>query len=340
MSMPKFRKIWYVSGAAVVLIIIAELAGRALGLGKPLLFEASDEYGYRIKPNQNINRFGKHVFINEEGLRSRPFKSRPEKGLIRILCLGDSLTNGGERIDQARTYPYILEEALKREGVKSEVLNASASGWSLENEAAYIKKHGIYKSSIVVLLMSSQDLIERPAVKEAVNRCGGFPSKSDNFALAEIVREIYGKYYCKGSHNNEMALNEEAARSILIEKAARRGIKLNAIGKSVSDAETEYLIKNGAQSLRDVADLVERDGAKLFIMFLELPRKKLDPGLFEYCMQQISKTLKGSKAVFIDITENVKKAGWDNLFYDGIHPNISGNSVIADEAARVIMAGR
>jgi lysophospholipase L1-like esterase len=75
-------------------------------------------------------------------------------------------------------------------------------------------------------------------------------------------------------------------------------------------------------------------------MFLELPRKKLDPGLFEYCMQQISKTLKGSKAVFIDITENVKKAGWGNLFYDGIHPNISGNSVIADEAARVIMAGR
>ena len=43
---------------------------KKFGLGKPVIYESSRIYGYKIKPNQNITRLGNKIIINNLGMRS------------------------------------------------------------------------------------------------------------------------------------------------------------------------------------------------------------------------------------------------------------------------------
>ena len=109
------------------LLVVAEIACRAYGLHTPVLYEATP-YGYRVRPNQDLRRFGNRVFYNAQGLRSEPAEPMPSAGVERVLCIGDSVTFGGTQTDQQDTYPYQLQGALRRRGLSAEVLNASAGG--------------------------------------------------------------------------------------------------------------------------------------------------------------------------------------------------------------------
>lgn len=82
--------------AAVVLLAGVEVGLRAfLGLGSPPLSHADPDYGYAFNPNQDLTRFGNRVFYNEHGLRSEPLPRVKPEGEFRVLCIGDSVTNGG-----------------------------------------------------------------------------------------------------------------------------------------------------------------------------------------------------------------------------------------------------
>src|SRR5262249_58482770 len=96
-----------------------EAVARAFGLHTPVLYERMT-YGYRVRASQDIQRFGHRVFYNSYGLRSEPMTPSPAAGVTRILCLGDSITNGGTSTDQSETYPYLLERYLRDRGVDTE----------------------------------------------------------------------------------------------------------------------------------------------------------------------------------------------------------------------------
>ena len=40
------------------------------GLGNPVIYKSSKFYGYSLEPNQNINRRGKSIIVNNYGMRS------------------------------------------------------------------------------------------------------------------------------------------------------------------------------------------------------------------------------------------------------------------------------
>jgi len=110
-------------------LLLAESGLRlGLGLGRSPLSHADPDYGYAFNPNQNLRRFGNRVCYNEHGLRSEPLPRAKPRDEFRVLCVGDSVTNGGVLTDQVDTYPCLLEALLKRRGLNGRVLNASAGG--------------------------------------------------------------------------------------------------------------------------------------------------------------------------------------------------------------------
>jgi lysophospholipase L1-like esterase len=71
--------------------------------------------------------------INSSGFRGSEFRTLKSAGTVRILCLGDSCTFGTAGLEDADTYPAVLEKILNKSqrSVNFEVINAGMPGYSV-----------------------------------------------------------------------------------------------------------------------------------------------------------------------------------------------------------------
>ncbi len=297
-------------GILVVLALAAtELAGRLLGLHTPVLYQATS-YGYRVTPDQDIRRFGQHVVVNDLGLRNEPVAPLPPAGTLRILCLGDSITNGGAITDQADTYPYILEKWLRAQIAGTEVLNASAPGWAIANEAGWLKENGTFGSQVVVLTIGTLDLFQPLADSSILDEHPSFPKHAPTFALQDLV----GHY-----------LIPRLTHSFLADPGASQSLQ------SPQEA------KKNIASLLDMAELARRSGATPVVLFVEQPdRFELSDTQTVAAKAVLFESMKERAIPYMDTRESVEQAGGVALFRDGLHPNTSGNRVLAEVAMKLI----
>lgn len=296
---------WLWPAVVVALLVIAEVTARAYGLGSPLLYEKTG-YGYRVKPDQSLSRFGNWLYYNRQGLRSEAMADFPLPGKMRILCVGDSITFGGAETTQQLTYPYLLEKMLNSHSPveRYEVFNASAGGWAMENEEGWLAEHGIYSSRFVVLQVASHDLFQAVADSRIVGTHPAFPERAPWFALQELlIRYILPRVW----HH----------------------LRLRDPGE-VLHQRTSADITRTLASLRRIASMVRSQGADLVVMLVEQP-----PGIEpqDELMQQAKKMLQ-TQLVADGISllrpgEAMKQAGGALLFRDGLHPNVEGNHILA-----------
>lgn len=153
------------AGAALLVIIGEAVARFGLGLGTPLLYAEHPRIEYLLKPNQNFQRFGNHVVINEHGMRSPPLPERKGAGdELRILVFGDSIVNGGVHIDQREVATARLEERLAPLVAPRalRVANVSAGSWGPGNWLAFAQERGTFDADVIVLVLSSHDASDNP----------------------------------------------------------------------------------------------------------------------------------------------------------------------------------
>jgi lysophospholipase L1-like esterase len=103
--------------------------------------------------------FGKQASFNSLGYRSpeRP-RSKPP-GVVRIVCSGGSTTFDLLALDDAGTWPWRVETALRRRGLDVEVFNAGFPGWtSLENLISLAIRDVDLAPDVVILYQSINDL--------------------------------------------------------------------------------------------------------------------------------------------------------------------------------------
>jgi lysophospholipase L1-like esterase len=233
---PPFRRrlVWRIVRWSLVAALAIELAlVVGFGLGDPPLVQRDAEIGYLNRANQNMRRFGNRVTVNRFHQRSDPVDDVPPTGTHRVLCVGDSVTWGGVLTDQKLTYPELLAENLRRldPARPVEVLNASAGGWAIGNEAAYLRKFGTFGSRWVVLQIGSHDLFQATAV---------FPSGDPNFpvhkpwcATAELIEryawpkvtKLFTQSPLELPPADEFAANMERFRaSVALAKAGGAGV--------------------------------------------------------------------------------------------------------------------
>lgn len=152
---------------ALVALLVAGLAGEAvvriLYKKDTVLFpryHAEYRYGpYRLRGIQANAEFrhtsadGTWTFVtNARGLRdTRDFPYEKPEGVLRVLSLGDSHTQGYE-VRQSATFSAVLERYLASRGARAEVLNAGVSGFSTAEALAYLEHEGYrYQPDVVVL---------------------------------------------------------------------------------------------------------------------------------------------------------------------------------------------
>jgi hypothetical protein len=180
--MKRKYKIWI----AVVFsfLIVAELFARFyLGLGNPPLYIEDPDYEYIYAPGQHVKRFGNIISTNEFSMRSKPLS---KKDKVRILKIGDSIINGGSQTDDDSLASSILEKKLSAEFHDSvRVLNVGANSWGPDNAFAYIKKHGRFGASMIVLVFSSHDLKDNMHHQKVVGVHTAWPDKKPLCALSD-----------------------------------------------------------------------------------------------------------------------------------------------------------
>jgi len=295
------------------LVLLEFIARFIIGFGNPPLFEASSDYGYRFVPNQDIRRYGNRIFFNAQGLRSEPIDLEPQRGTMRILCIGDSITYGGALTDQKDTYPYKLQDVLNKKGTgcRFEVLNASAPSWSIEDEKSYIRKHGLYNSRVVVLQISQHDLFQTKSRREIVGKSPMYPDKKPVLALWElVVKSIY-------QIRSFLKFDESYQKNIL-----------------PSDVQLE----NNINSLLEIANFVKNKGGEFIIVFVGTILKSGDKlSREESAKSRLFDVLEERDIKFITLDRKFSSEKSKMLFRDKIHPNQAGNGVIADAVAEFIL---
>jgi lysophospholipase L1-like esterase len=293
----------------IAILAGGELAGRMLGLHSPILYQVTS-YGYRVAPDQDVHRFGNRVRINQQGLRNEPVAPLPAVGTLRILCVGDSITNGGAITDQDDTYPYQLQRLLSANGKRFEVLNASAPGWAISNEAGWLNENGPLGSRAVVLTIGTLDLFQERADSAIVDNHPSFPSRAPALALEELVDRY------------------------LMPRLMRRSV---ADPGAQSSAKSLERVKENIGLLLGMADLVSRSGAVPVVLFVEQPKNFEMRDLYTVMAKALLFDALAKHSIhFANTRDPVELGGGASLFRDRMHPNTAGNAILARVAAGLL----
>ncbi|MDD5066394.1 MAG: SGNH/GDSL hydrolase family protein [bacterium] len=123
--------------------------------------------------------------INSRGFRNREFKDIPDKGVIRIVTLGESSTFGYHNTD-ATTYPSQLEQYLQkiRPFSRIEVINAGVPMLNI-NSMKNLLKHEIvhYRPRVITLYSSYNDVIDSTYQKNFISMLYNYLYKHSEFGV-------------------------------------------------------------------------------------------------------------------------------------------------------------
>jgi hypothetical protein len=184
----KYRAVKFFVFAAALLAFVELLLRFIFGLGDLPVYVEDAYYEYIYAPNQNVKRFGNRIITNEYSMRSLPLSDTDE---IRILKLGDSVINAGSQTTHDSLASTILERELSQYFEKKiRVLNIGANSWGPDNALAYIKAHGHFGASMLVLVFSSHDLYDHMHFQKVVGVHPAWPDKKPLSAITDVT----GKY--------------------------------------------------------------------------------------------------------------------------------------------------
>ena len=241
--------------AILALFVLGELFLRwRYGLGDAVLMRADDDYEYIAQPNQRRKRFGNRVVYNSHSMRNEELIP----GSARILCIGDSILNGGTLTDQSELATSILSKELSAEtGKQVQVLNVSAGSWGPDNCLAYLKRHGHFGAKGIILVVSSHDAHDTMTFVPVVGQHRSYPSRQYPLAIMELWdRYLFpGKPFFKQS---KASVDNEFRRIHHIEK-------------------TEVTFNPGFQGILDYA----RDFRLSFAIYLHATLYEMNAGNYD-----------------------------------------------------------
>ena len=302
-----------IAGLLVLALGAAELALRFFfGFGRPPLYVADTQTGYRLAPNQRTKRFGNVFAINQYSMRGEAIAPQPENDTLRVLLLGDSIANGGWWTDQSEILSLRLQRQLMAtqpsQYTQIEVLNASANSWGPRNELAYVLKFGTFESQVVVLLLNTDDLFATAPTSVQVGRDRAYPKSYPPLALAEVAGR-----FVKAPPIPEL----EAVRQ---EGGDRVGVNLEAV--------------------RQLKQLTDQADCRLIVAMTPLLREVQPPGPRDYeitARQRVTQFVEQEQIPYIDFLADFQAAqNPASLYRDHIHLSPEGYALVTKTISQAI----
>ena len=255
-----------------------------------------------MKPNQNIQRFGNRININDASMRtSIDILNRPKLGKKRVLIFGDSVLWGTSLLDQADIATSILGIKLKED---YQIYNVSAGSWGPGNWNQFIKENGLFNADQVIFLISSHDLNDIPNPLTKINKL--MPGANPPFATWELVNRYalprIQRYLAKIIPNNK---------------------KQNTLNKNSR-------ISVGKSNLNQSIDLVNDSGADLTAVQFWNRREfeSESPDKNHSIIKDLLSDRKVNTFQSLPIFKNCSNQASD-LFFDSIHLSREGQKCLA-----------
>jgi lysophospholipase L1-like esterase len=292
------------TGILLALLLLAEVALRLLyGLGTPVLVVRDSACEYVLKPNQNLHRFSSQIRTNRYGMRSDEFSPLPAAHTLRVMFLGDSSTFGTGRITQSNLFTEILHRELPAVAHQPvEVLNASVSGWAIDNELSYLQSRGSFHSNVVALVLNSGDIDQQRATQKEIG--DGLSEKSD-FAL----HEVFVKYLLR--------------RWRYYQKKLDPGERL-----SRPDVQNAPVVQENLRDLDTIKATVEAGHARLILIYTPFQIYLHESGASE---EILGRWCREHGVAFFDMTPYQARYSAQALSLNsGAHLNTLGHRVVAD----------
>lgn len=288
-------------------LILEVITRRYIGLGTPILYESYDGMEYKLKPNQNIKRFGNKIKINNASMRTSHNivrKNFSEKK--RILIFGDSVLYGTSLITQEKIATSLLSNKIKD---KYEIYNISAGSWGPGNWVQYIKEYGLFNADKVVFLINSLDLVDLPSKDFRISDINR-PTSNPPFAIWELInRYIFPRV--------KLILNNKFTNFI-------------NINNKKNDSNLDTKINEGIFNLNEAISLVQANSIKL-IAIQYWNKEEFESGLPIQYHSIINELLRNKNINSIQSFPYFEKCSNNGLelFEDSIHPNEKGQACLA-----------
>src|SRR5688572_30382082 len=173
------RKMFFFARNALVIIcitlLLAEVALRALGLSRVVLYEPHAVTGWLGRPGAegvyDDEGYAK-IRISSAGVRDQERAIRKPAEVWRVAVLGDSYTDALQVAEDAR-FTAVMERLLTRcdagRGRRVEVLNFGVSGYGTVQEYLLLKHHVLpYTPDLVVLaFLPGNDVVDNVRALDA-----------------------------------------------------------------------------------------------------------------------------------------------------------------------------
>lgn len=338
-------------GINVILLILSSSVGLALTEGllvflvpPPIVWlDPQESYyfdptiGHRLVPRQHSYTHSFPVVTNSYGLRDHEFSAVPGSGVVRILCLGDSLTFG-DGVAAEDTYAKQLEARLGREDkIKYEVINAGVPSYDTWQEVAYFEKWGgKLKPNTVVIGFYANDVvpkperIEVPLTGDGTLRRQGFGGVLPDFVVHLLKRSRLLLFLRDrvGKISNLISPSVQ----ILHQQSLLEGTENNFTERGWEEVDA---------SLKKMVILKKEQGFDLLLVIFPMAEQLLR----EYPRAQYQARVEAIASKYgipsIDLLDSFKQEfkGFGSMFieWDG-HPGPNAYRIAAEEIARFIRA--
>ena len=139
--------IFFISFFYLFLFLTDYFLNKKFGLGQPLLYYHHPNFGYALRPNQEITRFGKKIKIDKYGSRSNFINNNQSK----IIFFGDSVVYGGRIVNNGELFSELTCENLEK---RNSCLNFGTNAYGLENVTRRIKQNNEnYKDDFIIIFL-------------------------------------------------------------------------------------------------------------------------------------------------------------------------------------------
>ncbi|MEI8343169.1 MAG: GDSL-type esterase/lipase family protein [Verrucomicrobiota bacterium] len=288
-------KIFLLLVSTGIALALAEIGTRIVFADKVVLFprfHTDAQYGpyhlRRLLPSTTFRHTdidGSWLFkTNAQGFRdTRDYPYEKDPGVLRVLCLGDSQTEGFE-VNQENAFPKIIERKLAQLGRKAEVMNTGISGFGTAEELAFLENEGLkYKPDVVVLGWYANDPDDN--VKSgmfAVENGQLVPRKYEHVPGVSILNAINRipplRWASEHSWFYSLLFNHiwDLKKELLSKKSAAETAEFTARAPSQDKTTVNYQNELSAKLIERLRETCAKAGARLVILDIPLFKTAAD----------------------------------------------------------------
>jgi lysophospholipase L1-like esterase len=248
-----------------------------------------------------------------------------------VLCLGDSYTFGV--VDDERTYPYILQNAVAPYDIQ--VYNAGFSGYNLEDELSYFIDKGIHLDpDIVILGFCTNDISDYARFwRQSFKRYGSGEWRKQKIRLW-LKRNLHILSFIKKMRLDmkKKEIENSPVRNIAFDITREEYQKAQITDEQMADYMQRY-----AADFDRLYSLCRQHGITLLPIVFPGKIQLLEIQPLTY--QQFLDSLYSSYALpFIDFTPLFARHEIDSMFieHDG-HPTAFANRLVAEKLAGFLL---